>query len=75
MIVTELLDRWVAGEIPLEPAYFPTARSFELAEVALESAANSVQSGATLQNRGVDPLAREYLVAADELGKLATHAR
>lgn len=37
---------------------------------AHESAANACQSGATLTGRGVDPLAREYLVAADEIARL-----
>lgn len=44
----------------------PSERSFDLVEVALDSAASSIQSGATLQQRGIDPLAREYLVALEE---------
>lgn len=44
----------------------PSKRSFELVEVALDTAANACQSGATLQQRGIDPLAREYLVALEE---------
>lgn len=49
----------------------PTERSLDLAAVALESAAQACQSGASLrQERGLDPLAREYLVAARELEAL-----
>lgn len=45
--------------------------SLELAEIALEAAAQSVQSGATLHNkRDLDPLAREYLVAAADVTAL-----
>lgn len=46
----------------------PTARSVELAVIALEAAAEACQSGASLRQRaGLDPLAREYLIAAQEL--------
>lgn len=46
----------------------PSVRSLELAEVALESAAQACQSGASLrQKKGLDPLAREYLIAAQEV--------
>lgn len=39
-------------------------RDLELIEVALDSAANSVQSGATLRGaRNLDPLAAEYIHA------------
>ena len=47
-----------------------TARDFDLIEVALDSAANSIQSGATLENRGIDPLAREYLTALAHVERL-----
>lgn len=50
----------------------PSARSLELAEVALESAAQACQSGASLRMKsGLDPLAREYLIAAQEIAALA----
>lgn len=49
----------------------PSARSLDLAEIALENSAQSVQHGATLRNRrDLDPLAREYLVAAREVAAL-----
>lgn len=42
----------------------PTERDLDLIEVALESAAQAVQSGASLRNkRDLDPLAAEYLHA------------
>lgn len=45
-------------------------RSLDLAEIALESAAQSCQSGASLRNhRTLDPLAKEYLVAANQIAK------
>lgn len=47
----------------------PTNRDFDLIEVALDSAVHSVQAGATLRMKGVDPLAREYLVALDAVRK------
>ncbi len=48
-----------------------TDRDLELAGIALDSAANSVQSGATLRNRtDLDPLALEYLVAAQHVEKI-----
>lgn len=48
-----------------------TPRDLELIEVALDSCANSVQSGATLRNkRGLDPLAREYLEALERVQKI-----
>lgn len=50
----------------------PSARTLELAELALENSAQSVQSGATLRNRrDLDPLAREYLIAAKEIADFA----
>lgn len=42
-------------------------RSIQLAVVALEAAAQSCQYGASLRNKGLDPLAREYLIAAQEI--------
>lgn len=45
-------------------------RSLELAVIALESEAQACQSGATLMQRGIDPLAREYLVAAAEVDRV-----
>jgi hypothetical protein len=48
----------------------PSDRSLELAEIALESAAQSCQFGASLRDAGIDPLAREYLVAAQEIAAL-----
>ena len=48
-----------------------TERDFELIEVALESAAQAVQSGASLrQRRGLDPLAREYLEALERVQQM-----
>jgi len=45
-----------------------TDRDLELIDVALDSAANSVQAGATLRNRrGLDPLAAEYLTALEHV--------
>lgn len=46
-----------------------TERDYDLIEVALDSCANSVQSGATLTGKGVDPLALEYLTALDHVQK------
>lgn len=48
----------------------PSDRSLELAEVALEAAAQACQSGASLRDQGIDPLAREYLIAAREIAEL-----
>lgn len=48
----------------------PSERSLELAEVALEAAAQSCQFGASLRDKGIDPLAREYLIAAQEIAAL-----
>ena len=46
-------------------------RSLELAVFALENAAQTCQAGASLrQRRGLDPLAREYLIAAEELERV-----
>jgi hypothetical protein len=49
-----------------------TERDLDLIEVALESCAQSVQSGASLTGRGVDPLAREYLVALQHVEQMRT---
>lgn len=48
-----------------------TERDFDLIEVALESAAQAVQSGATLRSRAaeLDPLAAEYLNALRNIRK------
>lgn len=52
----------------------PSERSLDLAEIALECAADSCQAGATLRSRrGLDPLAKEYLTAADEISRLRSH--
>lgn len=51
-------------------APFPTERALDLAEIALEAAANSCQFGATLRSKGLDPLAREYLNAAAEIARM-----
>ncbi len=45
-------------------------RTLELAIVALESAAQACQFGADLRDKGIDPLAREYLLAASEIEAL-----
>lgn len=45
-----------------------STRSLELAVVSLESAAQACQSGASLRRKGgMDPLAREYLIAAEQV--------
>lgn len=48
-----------------------TERDYDLIEVALESAAQAVQSGVTLRTRSVelDPLAAEYLNALRHIRK------
>lgn len=53
-----------------------TERDFDLIEVALESAAQAVQSGATLRSRAaeLDPLAAEYLNALRNIRKLRRQA-
>lgn len=44
----------------------PTERDFDLMEVALESAAESIQSGVIIRGgKAADPLAVEYLHALD----------
>lgn len=54
----------------------PSARSIELAVVALEAAAQACQSGASLRQRTrLDPLAREYLIAAQEIERLGGEAQ
>lgn len=46
-------------------------RDLDLVEIALESAATAVQSGATLRNRrDLDPLAREYLTALEHVREI-----
>lgn len=58
------------------PDAMPTARSVELAVVALKAAAMACQSGASLRQRiGLDPLAREYLIAAQELERLGEESQ
>lgn len=48
-----------------------TERDYDLIEVALESAAQAVQSGASLRTRAndLDPLAAEYLAALRHIRK------
>lgn len=47
-------------------------RALELTLIALEAAAQACQWGATLRNKQrLDPLAREYLEAAAEIGEWA----
>lgn len=47
-----------------------TERDLELIQVALDSAAQAVQSGASLRSRRLDPLAKEYLVALQHVEQL-----
>lgn len=48
-----------------------TERERDLAVVALDSAAQACQSGASLRNqRGLDPLAREYLLVAQAIERM-----
>lgn len=53
-----------------------TPRQLELVELALESAAQACQASATLRRRrDLDPLAREYLEAADAVRELYKRAQ